>query len=204
MTSGPPAAWYADPGGSGGLRYWDGYRWTEHVTAPAPPAAPGGFPGAAGPPAAKGRTLWPWFLVIGLLFVVGVIAGIVRAAPRVVDAGSRITDEAAQASAHLAADAGAQLYALEGSYGGATPERLEEIEDGITFTEGPSTDFTTASVRAGETELVVAVASLSNRCFVVVLEDEIGGPRRTGRLPDGVPCWAEVVDEHPLEPVDGF
>lgn len=28
----PGAAWYADPGGSGGLRWWDGERWTEHVS----------------------------------------------------------------------------------------------------------------------------------------------------------------------------
>ncbi len=31
----PVAAWYADPGGSGGLRWWDGERWTEHVSIPA-------------------------------------------------------------------------------------------------------------------------------------------------------------------------
>ncbi|MHB8467145.1 MAG: DUF2510 domain-containing protein [Acidimicrobiales bacterium] len=27
-----PAGWYADPGGSGRLRYWDGIRWTEHMS----------------------------------------------------------------------------------------------------------------------------------------------------------------------------
>ena len=207
MTSGPPAAWYADPGGSGGLRYWDGNAWTEHVTAP--PGLAGGYgsivpTGPAGGAPATGRKVWPLFVVIGVLFMVAVIAGIVQAVPKVVEAGGRFTDEAAQASAHLAADAAATVYALDGSYVGATPQRLEEVESGLTFTGGPSTDFTTASIQQGERQFVVAVASLSNRCYVVILADEIGGPRTTGRLPEGTPCWATFASQHPLEPVEGF
>ncbi len=42
-----PAGWYADPWAPGGVRYWDGQRWTEHalasptaLTVPAPPPPP--------------------------------------------------------------------------------------------------------------------------------------------------------------------
>lgn len=35
----PPAGWFPDPSGDGGLRWWDGTIWTEHHT-PAVPAAP--------------------------------------------------------------------------------------------------------------------------------------------------------------------
>lgn len=48
MTSGslPPASWYPDPGGSGGLRYWDGARWTEHLAPDHTASGPGPEPGA--------------------------------------------------------------------------------------------------------------------------------------------------------------
>ncbi|MEO5679817.1 MAG: DUF2510 domain-containing protein [Acidimicrobiales bacterium] len=29
--AGPPAGWYADPAGGGGIRYWDGSTWTNHT-----------------------------------------------------------------------------------------------------------------------------------------------------------------------------
>lgn len=35
----PPAAWYPDPSSPHTLRWWDGRRWTEHVTVPTPVVA---------------------------------------------------------------------------------------------------------------------------------------------------------------------
>ena len=35
-----PANWYPDPAGGGGLRYWDGAAWSDHVAPPAPPYYP--------------------------------------------------------------------------------------------------------------------------------------------------------------------
>jgi uncharacterized protein DUF2510 len=35
----PPAGWYADPQAPGRWRWWDGARWTDHVSGAAPPPA---------------------------------------------------------------------------------------------------------------------------------------------------------------------
>ena len=35
----PPPAWYPDPAGGAGTRWWDGQAWTDHVQAPAQQAA---------------------------------------------------------------------------------------------------------------------------------------------------------------------
>ena len=50
-ASTPAAGWYADPSGTGGMRWWDGTAWTENVTPPTPPAPPAA-PVAPEPPAA--------------------------------------------------------------------------------------------------------------------------------------------------------
>jgi uncharacterized protein YxjI len=36
----PPPGWYPDPAGIGGIRWWDGRGWTDHVQQPAPPPPP--------------------------------------------------------------------------------------------------------------------------------------------------------------------
>ena len=82
------AGWFPDPGGTGGQRYWDGVRWTEHVApAPAPagyaPAgtftpAPAYAPAYGGPGFATGPTTSSMaivslvFAIIGWAFCPGV------------------------------------------------------------------------------------------------------------------------------------
>lgn len=58
-----PAGWYQDPSNPGGLRFWSGTEWTEHV-APAPAAAPAPEPAAMpapmSPPASvQANETWP-------------------------------------------------------------------------------------------------------------------------------------------------
>ena len=54
----PPANWYPDPDGSGGVRYWDGAAWTTHRAPPPYPPGPA-VPtwGMWGPPPWKGAQL---------------------------------------------------------------------------------------------------------------------------------------------------
>jgi len=56
----PPANWYPDPDGSGGLRWWDGGTWTWHRVLPQPPVTQsyGTYgPVSYGPVTWKGRRL---------------------------------------------------------------------------------------------------------------------------------------------------
>ena len=47
-TQPQPPGWYPDPQGQG-QRWWDGTRWTEHVTGAAPPTQGGPGPSASRP-----------------------------------------------------------------------------------------------------------------------------------------------------------
>jgi hypothetical protein len=64
----PPAAWYQDPENAGGMRYWDGGRWTEHRTdylaAPAPKPVSDGLVAAG-------------YIFAFLIPVVGVVIGVI-------------------------------------------------------------------------------------------------------------------------------
>ena len=57
----PVPGWYPDPTRSGGLRWWDGARWTEHASTGASPYAP-----QRRPPLPDGTpvyTVWIWLVV---------------------------------------------------------------------------------------------------------------------------------------------
>lgn len=189
MSGGPTAGWYADPAGSGGLRYWDGAGWTDHVT---PVAAPVGASSVAAPTSTgrSGRRVWPGFVLIGILFLTGVITAVVMLIPTAVRAGGRVTDLAAQVTARDGLDAAQTLRSIEGSYANARPEALASLEPDITFTDQASTDFQTASVYSSSQDFAIAVLSLSGRCYVIIESD---GLESTGRMQADRPCLAAVA-----------
>lgn len=197
-SGGPSAGWYADPAGSGGLRYWDGNGWTEHVTPVAAPTGPFSAPISTQPvslqpvtaPGRPGPRVWPWFALIGVLFLIGVATAAVMLIPRAVRAGGRVTDLAAQVTARDGLDAAQTLRSIEGSYANVRPDTLANLEPDITFTDQASTDFQTASVSSSSQEFAIAVLSLSGRCYVII---ETNGVETTGRMQDDRPCLAALA-----------
>ncbi|QHN33676.1 MULTISPECIES: GmrSD restriction endonuclease domain-containing protein [Gordonia] len=81
MPSGmPTAGWFADPAGTGRMRWWDGTAWSDRYADAdglppfTPPPDPTGSPGA--PRRRPRRWLWPagvGALIVGLLVVVGLV-----------------------------------------------------------------------------------------------------------------------------------
>ena len=69
----PVPGWYADPAGSGGLRYWSGSHWTEH-TAPVPPAQWAGPPLPAWGQPAQPRSRTGRSLAGAILLALGLLA----------------------------------------------------------------------------------------------------------------------------------
>jgi len=75
MTTVPPG-WYDD--GHGGMRWWDGSQWTEHVALPqttAPTLSPywGGDPAVAAPAVTPKSRLWIVWVVLGVILLGAVL-----------------------------------------------------------------------------------------------------------------------------------
>lgn len=77
MTQENPARWAEDPTGQHELRYWDGQRWTDHVSGPGVASRTGPIPGPAEPaPAPAPSRGWPTSARVGtaLAAVIALVA----------------------------------------------------------------------------------------------------------------------------------
>jgi Protein of unknown function (DUF2510)/Neocarzinostatin family len=163
----PAAGWYVDPGGNGGLRWWDGVRWTDDV-ADAPPVegAPLPPPGnirlsdqSDSRPARRANFRRP--LLIGMGIVGLLVAGaIVGAAIEHKDAGTAPTNGSVPKSATLHVTLGTPTSPIAGGLHdqevihivvtGFTPDRqyfVEECKSGTSDAgdcDNGATDFLSA------------------------------------------------------------
>jgi hypothetical protein len=181
-----PPGWHPDPAGGGGFRWWDGERWTEHLTPPAVEPAP-----------RRGRRRPPATTVVlvaaCLLLACGMVAVAAVGAVHAYAAGPHArSDREAQEAARAGFAAAHDIYDGDHSFALVTPDRLHARAPDLTFTNGISRGAATASVFATDDRFVVAVRSTSGTCWVV--REDVGHhvPRTTGRLPKTVPCAAAL------------
>ncbi|HVF31573.1 MAG TPA: DUF2510 domain-containing protein [Acidimicrobiales bacterium] len=197
----PDAGWYQDPGGSGGLRYWDGRTWTGHVTEPRPPVPAAGPPPYAPAPvpiaAPTAKTaVWVW-VVLALVAVSVLLGGVVAVVvPAFRIARDTVWDEEAKRTLRETQAAAASVRSPGGGFLAVTAAELDRVDPFVEHTEGPSTGPEVVSVHVLDDRLTLTLRSRSGTCWVVrdVAAPVGGASSSRGRLRSGQPCSASTVE----------
>ena len=200
----PPAGWYPDPGGSGGLRYWDGATWTGHLTEPRPPVAAQAAvpyappaPAPAPVPARKKTPVWVW-IVVALVAASVILGGLVAVAvPAFRLARDTVWDEEAKLALQETHEAAVTARNIGGGFLAVTPEELDRLDPLVAHTTGPSTGPDVVSVYVLDDRMTLALESDSGTCWVMRDDrsTELLVTEHRGRLADDdQPCVAATIE----------
>jgi hypothetical protein len=95
-------------------------------------------------------------------------------------------DAQAQANLQTAMVAAQQAYAADGSWAGAGPSKLRQIEPSLTYVSGASSGPNVVSVASGGTSWSAAILSSSGMCFFAVASTAGGTHTGSGKAPSCV------------------
>jgi hypothetical protein len=104
-----------------------------------------------------------------------------------------VTDGDVEEALRLATDAARAIFTTDGSFVGATPARLGELQRGYTYVDGPSTTASVVSVASTRGAWAAAVLGPDGLCVWTTISADGAAGRATGAECTGTAALASMA-----------